>query len=46
LTPSDFHFFGLLKEALRGRRFWCDEDIKSMMHQWLHATKYFLLWWH
>jgi hypothetical protein len=21
LTPSDFHFFGLLKEALRGRRF-------------------------
>jgi histone-lysine N-methyltransferase SETMAR len=36
LAPSDFHLFQLLKEALGGRRFRCD-DIKHTVHQWLHA---------
>ena len=34
LAPSDFHLFGLLKEALRGRQFSCD-DVKAAVHQWL-----------
>jgi len=38
LAPSDFHLFGLLKEALRGRRFSCDDDdVKAALHQWLRA---------
>jgi hypothetical protein len=37
LVPSDFHLFGPLKEALGGRRFRCDKDIKNAVHQWLHA---------
>ena len=36
LAPSDFHLFGPLKEALRGRRFSCDDDVKAV-HQWLCA---------
>ena len=45
LAPSDFHLFGLLKEALRGRRFSCDDDdVKAAVHQWLRAQpKHFLL---
>ena len=40
LAPSDFHLFGLLKEALRGRRFSCDDDdVKATVHQWLHAQQ-------
>jgi len=35
LVPSDFHLFGLLKNALRGRRFSCDDDVKAALHQWL-----------
>jgi hypothetical protein len=27
LAPSDFHMFGPIKEALRGRRFSSDEEI-------------------
>jgi histone-lysine N-methyltransferase SETMAR len=34
LAPSDFHLFGPLKEALRGRRFSC---VKAAVHQWLRA---------
>jgi len=34
LAPSDFHLFGLFKDALRGRRFSCD-DVKAAVHQWL-----------
>lgn len=30
-------FFGPLKEALKGRRFTCDADVKSAVHQWLRA---------
>jgi hypothetical protein len=37
LVASDFHFFGPLEEALRWRKFQCDEDIKNVVHQWLHA---------
>jgi len=37
LAPSDFHLFGQLKEALRGRRLSCDDDVKAAVHQWLHA---------
>jgi hypothetical protein len=37
LTPSDFHIFGPLKEALRGRRISCG-DVKTPVHQWL-STK-------
>jgi histone-lysine N-methyltransferase SETMAR len=29
VAPSDFHLFGPLKEALGGRRFRCDYDIKK-----------------
>jgi hypothetical protein len=32
-----FHLFGPLKEALGGRRFQCDEDVKNAVHQWLLA---------
>jgi len=37
LAPADFHLFGRLKEALRGRRFSCDDDVKAVVHQWLRA---------
>jgi len=37
LAPSDFHLFGPLKAALRGRRFSCDDDVKTAVHQWLRA---------
>jgi histone-lysine N-methyltransferase SETMAR len=37
LAPSDFHLFGPLKEALRGGRFSCDDDVKAAVHQWLRA---------
>lgn len=34
---SDLHLFGLLKEALRERRFSCDDVKAAVVHQWLHA---------
>jgi histone-lysine N-methyltransferase SETMAR len=37
LAPSDFHLSGPLTEALGGRRFQCDEDIKNAVHQRLRA---------
>jgi histone-lysine N-methyltransferase SETMAR len=37
LAPSDFHLFEPLKEALRGRRFSCDDDVKAAVHQWLRV---------
>jgi hypothetical protein len=36
LVPSDFHLFGPLKEALKGRRF-SGDDGKAAVHRWLHA---------
>jgi hypothetical protein len=35
LRPSDYHLFGSLKKALRGRRFGCDE-VKQAVHTWLY----------
>jgi len=37
LAPSDYHLFGLLKDALRGRRFTSDEGVKEAVHEWLAA---------
>ena len=37
LAPSDYHLFGPLKEALRGRRFTSDEEVKETVHEWLAA---------
>jgi histone-lysine N-methyltransferase SETMAR len=37
LAPSDFHLYGPLKQALRGRRFSSDDDVKAAVHQWLRA---------
>jgi hypothetical protein len=35
LPPSDFHMYGLMKEALRGRRFSSDEKVTGEMQNWL-----------
>ena len=32
LTPSDFHLFGPLKNALSGRRFAADDELKEAVH--------------
>ena len=37
LAPSDYHLFVPLKEALRGRRFTSDEEVKEAVHEWLAA---------
>lgn len=37
LAPSDYHLFGPLKQALRGRRFDSDEAVKEAVHSWLAA---------
>jgi histone-lysine N-methyltransferase SETMAR len=37
LAPSDYHLFGPLKEALRGRRFTSDKEVKEAVHEWLAA---------
>ena len=34
LVPSDYHFFGPLKEALRGCRFTLDQKGKEAVHAW------------
>jgi hypothetical protein len=36
-AASDFHLFRHLVEALRGRRFRCDKEVKNAVHQWLRA---------
>ena len=38
LTPSDFHLFGPLKNALRGRRFAADDEVKEAVHDWLRSN--------
>jgi transposase len=35
LAPSDFHLFWPLKDALRGRHFRSDEEVKEAVHDWL-----------
>ena len=37
LAPSDYHLFGPLKEALRGRRFTSDQEAKEAVPAWLTA---------
>ena len=37
LAPSDFHLFGPLKNALRGRRFAADDEVKVAVHDWLRS---------
>jgi transposase len=37
LAPSDYHLFDPLKEALRGRRFTSNEEVKKAVHAWLTA---------
>ena len=37
------HLFGPLKNALRGRRFSTEKDVREAVHKWLHdQTKTFL----
>ena len=35
LAPSDYHLFGPLKNALRGRRFSTDKEVREVVHKWL-----------
>jgi len=35
LAPSDYHIFGPLKEALHGRRFTSDAEVKEAVRTWL-----------
>jgi histone-lysine N-methyltransferase SETMAR len=37
LAPSDCHVFGPLKEALGGKKFSTDDEIKEAVHRWLHS---------
>jgi histone-lysine N-methyltransferase SETMAR len=37
LAPSDFHLFGPLKNAVRGRRFAADDELKEAVHDWLRS---------
>ena len=37
LAPSDYHLFGPLKEALRGRRFTSGQEVKEAVYAWLAA---------
>jgi hypothetical protein len=35
LAPSDYHLFGPLKNALRGRRFYTGKEVREGVHKWL-----------
>ena len=37
LAPSDYHLFGPLEKAIRGRRFTSDHEVKKAGHAWLAA---------
>jgi histone-lysine N-methyltransferase SETMAR len=37
LAPSDYHVFGPLKEAVGGKKFSTDDEIKEAMHRWLRS---------
>lgn len=39
LTPSDYHLFGPLQEAQRGRRFASDDEVKDAAHIWLRSQR-------
>jgi len=36
-THSDFHVFGPLKEAMRGKSFRLDEEVQQSVHEWLRS---------
>ncbi|BFZ02563.1 hypothetical protein BsWGS_05602 [Bradybaena similaris] len=44
LAPSDYHVFGPIKDALRGRKIVNDDEIKDAVHSWLkgHRKHFFL----
>jgi histone-lysine N-methyltransferase SETMAR len=33
LAPTDYHLFGLLKNALGGRRFYTDNEVREAVHK-------------
>jgi hypothetical protein len=35
LTPSDYHMFGPLKEAMGGKKFRSVEEVYQAVHEWL-----------
>jgi len=37
LAPSDFHMFGPLKEAMGGKKFRSDEEVRHVVHEWLRG---------
>jgi histone-lysine N-methyltransferase SETMAR len=37
LTPSDFHVFGPLKQAMGGKSFRSDEEVQQAVHDWLRS---------
>ena len=37
LAPSDYHLFAPLQEALRGRGFAGDDEVKDAVHVWLRS---------
>jgi histone-lysine N-methyltransferase SETMAR len=41
LAPSDYHVFGPLKEALSGKKFSTDDEIKEVVHRWLCSQRSF-----
>ena len=42
LAPSDFHLFGPLKEFTKGTKFESDDEVKSVVSDWLrHQSKDF-----
>jgi histone-lysine N-methyltransferase SETMAR len=43
LAPSDYHVFGPLKEALGGKKFSTDNEIKEAVHRWLRSQRSFFL---
>jgi histone-lysine N-methyltransferase SETMAR len=44
LTPSDYHVFGLLMEALGGKKFSTDDEVKEAVHRWLRSQRNFFSW--
>jgi histone-lysine N-methyltransferase SETMAR len=39
LTPPDYHVFGTFKEALQGRRFHNNDEVKETVHFWLRQQE-------
>ena len=37
LAPSDFHILGPLKEAMGGKKFRSDEEVRHAVHEWLRG---------